>query len=110
MFMAMPVLSLLAQVEKGAGVGILAPESVKLSLSTATRMPTWCAYYRELRCIATGPRLISPSDFKLSCILENFLQEKRSFLSHFNDSVMARGGKCLVWRGLRQKTSSFCHQ
>jgi hypothetical protein len=30
MFMAMPVLSLLAQVEKGAGVGILAPESVKL--------------------------------------------------------------------------------
>ncbi|MDU4176007.1 MAG: hypothetical protein E7I03_20345 [Serratia liquefaciens] len=78
-------------------------------MSTATRMPTWCAYYRELRCIATGLRIHSPSDLSLVCIPENFLLGKKLFLSHINDSVMTGIAKCLVWRGLRQKTSLFRH-
>jgi hypothetical protein len=109
MFMAMPVLSLLAQVKKGTGDRVLAPERMKIYLSTATRMPTWCAYYRELRCIATGLRINSPSDLSLVGIPKNFLRQKKLFLSHINDSVISAGAKCLVWRGLRQKTSCFCH-
>lgn len=54
-------------------------------------------------------RIYSPSDLSLVCIPENFLLGKRLFLSHINDSVITGIAKCLVWRGLRQKTSWFCH-
>jgi hypothetical protein len=58
---------------------------------------------------ATGPRINSPSDLSLVCLPENFLPQKKLFLSHINDSVMTGIAKCLVWRGLRQKTSLFRH-
>jgi len=40
---------------------------------------------------------------------ENFLPQKKLFLSHINDSVITVLAKCLVWRGLRDETSSFRH-
>ncbi|EMF4699115.1 MULTISPECIES: hypothetical protein [Serratia] len=58
---------------------------------------------------ATGPRINSPSDLSLVCLPENFLPQKKLFLSHINDSVITVLAKCLVWRGLRDKTSSIRH-